>query len=139
MKKIALVLLTFGLTQAAFCQQTTTEKLDKLMTAYCSINKFNGSVLVAQKSKILLEKGYGIKNAKDNSFNDANSIFRIYSITKTFTSTVILKLVEEGKLSLSDKLSRFYPQFPKGDSITIEHLLTHTSGLYDYTRGNDMK
>src|SRR3990170_8829274 len=70
--------------------------------------------------------------------NDANSIFQTYSITKTFTSTLILKLVELNRLALSDKLSKYYPEFPKGDSITIEHLLTHTSGVYDYTRGNDM-
>jgi CubicO group peptidase (beta-lactamase class C family) len=138
MKKTVLLLLTFGLAQALFCQKTITQKLDELMAAYCKVNKFNGSVLVSRCGKILLEKGYGIKNARTNTPNDPHSIFQIYSITKTFTSTVILKLVEEGKLSLSDKLSKFYPGFPKGDSITIEYLLTHTSGIYDYTRGNNM-
>ncbi len=138
MKKVVLILLTCGLTQAVFCQKTTRQKLDELMGAYCKVNKFNGSVLVSQKGKILLEKGYGIKNARNKTMNDANGIFQIYSITKTFTSTVILKLVELKKLSLSDKLSKFYPEFPKGDSITIENLLTHTSGIYDYTHGNNM-
>jgi len=138
MKKTVLLLLTFGLTQALFCQKTMQQKLDELMSAYYKVNKFNGSVLVSQKSKIFLEKGYGIKNALAKTMNDANSIFQIYSITKTFTSTVILKLVELKKLSLSDKLSKFYPEFPKGDSITIENLLTHTSGVYDYTQGNNM-
>ncbi len=138
MKKTVLLLLTFGLTQALFCQKTTQQKLDELMNAYSKINKFNGSVLVSQKGKILLEKGYGVKNFKAKTMNDMNSIFQIYSVTKTFTSTVILKLVEQDKLSLSDKLSKFYPGFPKGDSITIENLLTHTSGIYDYSRGNNM-
>jgi CubicO group peptidase (beta-lactamase class C family) len=138
MKKVLLILLTFGLTQTSFCQKTAAQKLDELMNAYCKVNKFNGAVLVSQKGRILLEKGYGIKNAGKKTMNDANSIFQIYSITKTFTSTVILKLVELKKLSLSDKLSKFYPAFPKGDSITIEHLLTHTSGIYDYTHGNNM-
>src|SRR5690349_4351423 len=109
MKKTVLLLLTFGLTQALFCQKTTSQKLDELLTAYTHLNKFNGSVLVAQKGKVVLEKGYGMKNAINK--NDKQSIFRIYSITKTFTSTVILKLVEQGKLSLSDKLSKFYPSF----------------------------
>lgn len=131
-----MLLLTFGLTQALFCQKTTQQKLDALMDAYCKVNKFNGSVLVSQKGKILLEKGYGIKNFQSKTMNDENSIFQIYSITKTFTSTVILKLVELNKLSLSDKLSKFYPEFPKGDSITIENLLTHTSGISDDTHGN---
>ena len=138
MKKALMILLTFGLTQALFCQKTIPEKLDELIDAYCKVNKFNSSVLVSQKGKILLAKGYGIKNAQSQTMNDANSIFQIYSITKTFTSTVILELVELKKLSLTDKLSKFYPEFPKGDSITIENLLTHTSGIYDYTHGNNM-
>ena len=116
MKKIVLLLLTLGLTKAMFCQKIISQKLDEMMNAYCKVNKFNGSVLVSQKGKILLEKGYGIKNVQRKTMNDANSIFQIYSITKTFTSTVILKLVELKKLSLSDKLSKFYPEFPKADS-----------------------
>lgn len=131
MKKTLMILLTFGLTQALFCQKEIPDKLDELMDAYCKVNKFNGAVLVSQKGKILLAKGYGLKNAQSQTMNDVKSIFQIYSITKTFTSTVILKLVELKKLSLNDKLSKFYPAFPKGDSITIEHLLTHTSGIYD--------
>lgn len=138
MKKVVLILLTCGLTQALFCQKTTGQKLDELMNAYCRVNKFNGSVLVSQRGNVLLQKGYGLKNATVKTKNDAASIFQIYSITKTFTSTVILRLVEQKKLSLQDKLSKFYPHFPKGDSITIENLLTHTSGIYDYTRGNNM-
>ena len=138
MKKTLMILLTFGLTQALFCQKTIPEKIDELMDAYCKVNKFNGSVLVSQKGKILLAKGYGIKNTRSQAMNDSNSIFQIYSVTKTFTSTVILKLVELKELSLSDKLSKFYSEFPRGDSITIEHLLTHTSGIYDYTHGNNM-
>lgn len=138
MKKIILGLLTFGLAQAVFCQKATTQKLDELMNAYSNTNKFNGSVLIAAEGKILLQKGYGWKNVSENSKNDVNSVFRIYSVTKTFTSTVILKLVELKKLALSDKLSKFYPGFPNGDSISIEHLLTHTSGIYEYTKGNNM-
>lgn len=138
MKKTVVLLLTFGLAQAVFCQKTIAQKLDELMNAYCQVNKFNGSVLISQKGKVLLEKGYGIKNVRANTMNDANSIFQTYSVTKTFTSTMILKLVELKKLSLLDKLNKFYPEFPKADSITIEHLLTHTSGVYEYTRGNNM-
>jgi CubicO group peptidase (beta-lactamase class C family) len=138
MKKTVLLLLTSGLAQALLCQKPVARQLDELMNAYVKVNKFNGSVLVARKGKILLEKGYGLRNAALNMTNDPNSIFRIYSITKPFTSTLIFQLVEQGKLSLTDKLSKFYPVFPKGDSITIEHLLTHTSGIYDYTRGHNM-
>jgi CubicO group peptidase (beta-lactamase class C family) len=141
MKKIALILLTLGLTQAS-CIQTPDDvkikKIHDLMERYSKLNKFNGSVLVARKGDILLAKGFGFKNTDHKTLNDTNSIFQIYSVTKTFTSTVIFKLVELNKLLLTDKLSKFYPQFPKGDTITIEHLLTHRSGIYDYTREEKM-
>src|SRR5687767_8777339 len=119
MKNIVMMLLTFGLTKALYCQDTISQKLDELMNAYCKVNKFNGSVLVSRKGSILLKKGYGIKDARTNKMNDEGSVFQIYSITKTFTSTVVLKLVEQKKFSLTDKLARFYPELPKADSITI--------------------
>lgn len=137
MKYAVWLLSTLWLTQATFCQDIR-QQLDNLMAAYNKVNRFNGSVLVARKGEILLRKGYGLQDAKSHAMNDEKSIFQVYSITKSFTSTMIMKLVEEEKLSLTDKLSKFYPDFPKGDSITVEHLLTHTSGIYDYTRGNDM-
>ena len=120
-------------------QDSISGKLDALMQAYQNVDKFNGSILVAKQGRVLLDKGYGYRNVKEHVKNDTASMYRIYSITKTFTSTVILMLAEQGKLSVKDKLSKYYPGFPKGDSITIEHLLTHTSGIYDYTHGNDMK
>jgi CubicO group peptidase (beta-lactamase class C family) len=136
--KYLILLLTLGLTQASLCQNETTVKLDELLVAYNRVNKFNGTVLVARGGTILLEKGYGYQSFENKKMNGVNTQFSIYSVTKTFTSTLIFKMIEEGRLSLSDKLSRFYPSFPSGDSITIEHLLSHTSGIYEYTRGNDL-
>lgn len=136
--KYWILLLTLGLTQLSFCQNTTTDKLNELISAYNKVNKFNGTVLVARNGTILLEKGYGYQSFENKKMNGVNTQFSIYSVTKTFTSTLIFKMIEEGRLALSDKLSRFYPSFPMGDSITIEHLLSHTSGIYEYTRGNDL-
>lgn len=132
MKMILAILLTLGITPSLFSQDTISKKLDALMDAYCKVNKFNGSVLVARKGKILLEKGYGFKNFRDSILNDPNTIYQIASVTKQFTSTVVLKLVELKRLALTDKLSKFYPGIPHGDSITIENLLTHTSGIIDH-------
>ena len=129
MKKILAILLTFGLVRSIFSQQTIPQKLDELIEAYTKWNKFNGSVLVAQHGKVLLEQGYGSKNFQNNTLNDSNTIYQIASITKQFTSTMILKLVELKKMALTDKLSKYYPDFLNGDSITIENLLTHTSGI----------
>lgn len=113
--------------------QTISAKLDTILTAYTKQYNFNGSVLVAQKGKILIAKGYGFRNAKEKLNNDPNTIFQIGSVTKQFTAALILKLQEQGKLNVNDKLSRYFPEYPHGDSITIHNLLTHTSGIYNYT------
>ena len=111
--------------------------LDNLVSAYAKLYKFNGSVLVAKNGTILLNKGYGWRNAANKTLNTEQTIYQLGSITKQFTSAVILKLQEEKKLSVSDKLSKYFPGYPKGDSITIEQLLTHTSGIYNYTNDPD--
>ena len=131
MKKIFLLLSLLCISYFSFAQQGS--KLDTLMSAYAKLHKFNGSALVAKNGVILLNKGYGYRNAENKVANNEQTIFQLGSVTKQFTSAVILKLQEEKKLSVSDKLSKYFPGYPKGDSITIEHLLTHTSGIYNYT------
>ena len=122
MKKFFLFVVTIGfLSVSAVYSQDVTARLDELLSAFAKQNKFNGSVLVAQKGKVLLEKGYGWKNKKDSLMLDANSIFQIGSVTKQFTSSIVMKLQEQGKLNVADKLSKYYPDFPKGDSITIHN------------------
>jgi CubicO group peptidase (beta-lactamase class C family) len=131
------LLFSIALLLIIFCFSQDVTKLEELMNAYSSQYKFNGAVLVSYKGKILLDRGYGLRNAGDKTPNDQNSVFQIGSITKQFTSTVILKLQEEKKLNVTDKLSKYFPDYPKGDSITIEQLLTHTSGIYSYTSDAD--
>ena len=130
MKKIFLLLSLLCIGYFSFAQG---DKLDTLMSAYAKLHKFNGAALVAKNGVILLNKGYGYRNAENKVANNEQTIFQLGSVTKQFTSAVILKLQEEKKLSVSDKLSKYFPGYPKGDSITIEHLLTHTSGIYNYT------
>jgi len=132
MKKIVLSLLVSFL----FIQlnaQLVEQKIDELLRAYSNQNKFNGSVLVAQKGKIIYQKGFGYRNAEQKIPNDVNSIFQIGSITKQFTAAIIMELQQEGKVSVKDKLSKYFPGFVNGDKITIENLLTHTSGIHSYT------
>jgi len=117
--------------------QTIQEKMDTLVLAYARDGKFNGNVLVAQKGNILYQKGVGFINAEENKSHDEKSIFQIGSITKQITAAVIMQLVQEGKLSLQDNLEKFFPGFVNGNKITIHHLLSHTSGIYNYT--NDQK
>src|ERR1035437_9025424 len=133
MKRISsiLLILSYGLTLLS--QETTGEKIDKLLKGYTETGRFNGSALISSHDKILLEKGYGYKNYKESTLNETGTVFQIASVTKQFTSAVILRLVELNKLSLTDRLSKYYPNFPRGEIITIENLLTHTSGIFDWT------
>lgn len=139
MKKLLFLLSTSFFTSCNNAQVSPANP-DRLISPYASQISFNGTILVAQKGKILLEKGFGLKNKKDNTLNAANSIYQIGSITKQFTAAIILQLVEKQKMSLRDKLSKYIPDYPQGGLITIENLLTHTSGIYNYTNdGNFMK
>lgn len=133
MKHFLIGLLIVVLITPVSAQETTKSKIDELLMAYQKLNVFNGSALVYNNDKPILVKCYGYKNFEAKTFDDSNTVFQIASVTKSFTSTLILKLVQLKKLSLHDKLSKFYPDFPNGNKITIENLLTHTSGIYDYT------
>lgn len=107
--------------------------LDNYLISANNSYHFNGSALVAYKGKVILNKGYGFSDFNTRKPNTPDTRFPILSVGKTFTSTVILKLQEEGKLSINDKLSKYFPDYPKGDKIKIEYLLTHSSGIHNYT------
>lgn len=132
MKKLVLLSATVILSCSIFAQDVST-RLDSLLTAYTKQKKFNGTIIIGQKGNVLLEKGYGYKNVKSKEMLDKGAIFQIGSITKQFTAALILKLQEQKKLSVHDKIIKYFPGYPKGDSITIENLLTHTSGIPNYT------
>ncbi|MBW8686767.1 serine hydrolase domain-containing protein [Chitinophaga rhizophila] len=93
---------------------------------------FNGSMIVAKKGVVIFEKYHGLENYrnKTSAINDSSS-FQLASVSKTFTGMGVLALMEKGKLSLSDSIQKYYPQFPYR-GITVEMLLNHRSGLPNY-------
>src|SRR5579872_670662 len=109
--------------------------IDQLISQYQKLGLFNGSALVAEKSQVVLEKGYGLANMEWNIPNTPDTKFRLGSITKQFTATLVMQLVEQGKLSLSAPIGAYLPDYPKpaADRITIHELLNHTSGIPGYT------
>ncbi len=118
-------------------QKNYSDQLDKYALAQMNVKGFSGAVLVMQKNKVLLKKAYGLADREWNIANTTDTKFRIGSITKQFTAACILQLIEQGKLNLDDKLSKFIPGFPKGDSVTLHMLLNHTSGIASYTDQTD--
>ena len=91
------------------------------------------SVLVAKDGKIIYEKGYGYADLEHKTKISPQTKFRIGSITKQFIASAILKLQEEGRLSINDKLSKYFPDFPRGGEVSVHQLLTHTSGIHSFT------
>ena len=108
------------------------EEIEKI-EAYLEEKSFEGAVLVSQKKKIILAKGYGPcdKKAPEKGDIKINTTFEIGSISKQMTAAAIMQLVQKKKLSLQDKISRWFPDFKYGDDITIEMLLNMHSGLTD--------
>jgi CubicO group peptidase (beta-lactamase class C family) len=115
--------------------QTKVEQIDELINTYQEYGKFNGSVLVSDQGKIIYKKGFGMANMEWDISNKANTKHRLGSITKQFTAMLILQLAAEGKLDLQAPITTYLPDYPKaaGDIITSHHLLTHTSGIPNYT------
>lgn len=120
---------------ASGVSQTKAEQIDQLLKRYAEYGQFNGSALVAEQGKPIYKKGFGMANMEWDIPNAPNTKHRLGSITKQFTATLILQLAEQGKLKLDVPITTYLPDYPKasGDQITIHHLLTHTSGIPNYT------
>src|SRR6516225_11395336 len=107
---------------------------EPIVQSYVANHQFMGSVLVARGGQVLLSKGYGSANLEWEIPNSPNTKFRLGSITKQFTAASILALEERGKLKVDDPVKQYLPDAPAAwDRITIFNLLTHTSGIPNFT------
>lgn len=134
-----LLLFTICITSLSLAQSISQQKLAQLHDTLTVLNakqQFLGGVAIRQGDRVLFQKVYPDVVYWSSPFYNINTQFRIGSITKTFTATLIMLTVEEGMLTLDTRLSTFFPQFPAADTITIDHLLTHSSGLHNFT--NDL-
>ena len=136
MKKIILLSVLF-ISLISNAQQTKFQKIDSLLTFLSVNNKFMGSIALNENNKVVFAKGYGFADLETNKKLDENSKLKIGSITKIFTATMIMQLVDEKKISLETKLSAFYPKIVNADKITIHHLLHHRTGIPDYLNDDE--
>ena len=142
MRKILLSLFAFVIAVPAFAQQNEGakfRKIDSLLTYLHANNKFMGSIAIQEKGKVVFEKAYGFADIEAKTKATPKTKYKIGSITKMFTSTIIFQLVEEKKLKLDTKLSEFFPKIKYADKITIGQMLNHQSGIYSYTSDPDLK
>lgn len=113
--------------------EIVSKNIDEYMKLLSQYQNFQGSLLVGRNDKIFLSKGYGLANVEQNIMNKSQTRFAIGSTTKQFTAMAIMQNYEKGFLDFNDKISKYIPQLKQGDKISIHNLLTHTSGLVDYT------
>ncbi|MBN1924446.1 MAG: beta-lactamase family protein [Prolixibacteraceae bacterium] len=138
MKKIVFTILALGI----FCliglaQGFDKAKLDRYFEILESNDKFMGSVAVSQNGEIIYLKSVGFADFENNIKANENTKYRIGSISKTFTSVLVLKGVEEKKIDLSQTIDNYFPTIDYAGEITIEHLLYHRSGIHNFTDDND--
>ncbi|MEB2778234.1 serine hydrolase domain-containing protein [Algoriphagus sp. D3-2-R+10] len=131
MYKIFSSCLLFLLISHSFAQNFP--RLNQLVDSLAAHDKFMGNILVMQEGKPLFEKSVGYGNITSKTKLSEDSKFRIASISKMFTAVIYFKTVESGKLHASQRLSEFFPSISKADSIIIDNLLNHRSGIYNYT------
>ena len=131
-RAVLALFFVFSLPLAA--AQGLAERLDALAAKQFKDHEPGAAILVAKGGTPLLRKGYGLADVELGTKMPADGVFRIGSITKQFTATAVLQLVESGKIALQDPITRYFPDAPvHGKTVTIEHLLTHTSGILSYT------
>lgn len=118
-------------TSTAFTKKTEAA-IDAIFNQAYPMNSPGATVLIAKDDRILYRKAFGMADLELKVQMKPESVFQLASITKQFTSVAILILMEQGKLSLKDPLSKYITDFPRGDEITVHHLLNHTSGITSY-------
>ena len=110
-------------------------KVDSVLQELFQPDEPGGVFLVAKDGKIMYRKAFGLSNIELSVPMKPENVFQIGSMTKQFTAVAVLMLAEEGKLHLEDDITEFMPDYPThGKTVTIHHLLTHTSGIKDFTQ-----
>lgn len=141
MKSRILRVLLLGLVGQASCVYAadttgnTSKQIDTLVSQYAECCSFTGTVLVSEHNRVVFKKGYGLANREWNIPNTPDVKFRIGSITKQFTSMLVMQQVAKGSIKLDGHLSDYLPYYRQdtGSKVTISQLLSHTSGIPSYT------
>ncbi len=138
----AVVVLACQLDHGAALAQIgkVNSRFDAVAKPYLPGGAFMGTVLVAEGNRVKLNRGYGMANLEWSIPNTPDVKFRIGSLTKQFTATLILLLQQDGKLNIEDPVGRYLPDAPKSwKKITLFNLLNHTSGIPDFTDAREFR
>ena len=139
MKKLLVTLLVCAYPIFSFAQIKNKSTLDQFFNTLETENKAMGSISIAKNGKEIYQKNFGFSDLKNKVKHNELTKFRIGSITKTFTATIILQQIDEGKTTLKTLLKEYFPLLPNADKITIEDLLRHQSGLTNITQDKSIR
>jgi D-alanyl-D-alanine carboxypeptidase len=114
-------------------QEFNATKLDSFFMALEENDRFMGSVGLAKDGQVFYQKTMGYSDLSKNKKPEPHTAYRIGSISKTFTATMIMQAVDESLIQLDENIDKWFPEIPSGDRISIDHLLRHSSGLYNFT------
>ncbi|MEO8772822.1 MAG: serine hydrolase domain-containing protein [Gelidibacter sp.] len=137
MKKTIHIVIFLLCTTLSFAQLIDTSKLDSLFSILEKNDKFMGSIAVSQNQKTIYLNAIGYTDIENGVKANNTSKYRVGSISKIFTASLIFKAIEERKLKLDQTIDKFFPNIKNADIITIENLLNHSSGIHDFTREAD--
>ncbi len=119
--------------------QLNSKKLDSLFESLDENNKWMGSIAISLNGLPIYSKAIGFADLETKKKSTTLSKYRIGSISKTFTATLIFQAIEEKRLSLEDKLVKYFPTVENADKITISNLLNHRSGIYNFINSPDYR
>lgn len=138
MKKIVFILITLIIRILPALGQTNgIAQIDSILTEMTKQDSFSGAILIADSTGILLAKGYGYADRENKVKNTPATRFTLSSASKVFTGTAISYLAQQGKLKFTDTINQYIEGLPKGNEMTIHHLLTHSAGLDDFFNAKD--
>ncbi|TKB99879.1 serine hydrolase domain-containing protein [Pedobacter cryotolerans] len=133
MKKLLSFSFTIFLFTSSFAQNFNSANLDSLFNILAAYNKYMGNVAVAKNGKTIYAKAIGKADIETGKDANTDSKYRIGSISKTFTATLIFKAIEEKKLTLNQSINTYFPNVKNANKITIGNLLNHRSGIFNLT------
>ena len=136
---LLLVLISVNPLNKTYAQKLNSQIDSLILKEFKDKNGPGGVFMVAKNGKPIYQKSFGKANIELDVNLTNDFIFQIGSMTKQFTAISILMLEEQGKLSTNDTISKYIPDYPNGNKITIHHLLTHTSGIKDFTKMKSLR
>ena len=136
-KILSTLIFTLLVSFQGSAQVVDVQKLDRLFSHIAANNRAIGSVAVSKGGELVYGRNFGQGNLGQVADSVGQIAYHIGSVTKMLTATMVFQLSDRGKISLSDRLSKYFPDFPNADTITLMHLLSHSSGLGDYLTKRD--